>query len=454
MTRLEAALQYFYNMSPAARLRETSGIELNRKGDAVITVEAPEGGSLPAEITLEVEQKNHEFRFGANLFMLDELETAEKNDIYRRKFPEIFNLATLPFYWNTLEPERGQLRFSVDSPKIYRRPPIDLCINYCRENGIEPKLHCLNYISFTPTWAQGLSDHEYRLALEERFRAISERYAEFIPGIEVTNETLLPCYFRGGDFQQSDDLVEWSFRLADRYFPHNRLIINEARVSTDAGHNNRNPYFMQIERLLRNGITHLDAIGLQYHSFFTQEEEEKYAASRYNPEWIWGLLDLFGRFGITEQITEMTVPSYSNDPEDEHVQAEILTALYRTFFSHPAMEAVIYWNVVDGYAHVWSQDPEEIRSSQGNMEMGENKYYGGLLRFDMSEKPAFTALKKLICEEWHTSLRVPVVDGKATFRGFYGDYRITAHADGCSQAFDFTLSKHKPAAGTILLGAD
>ena len=162
MSRLEKALRYYNERSEASHLRETTGIELNRKGDAEITVTVPEGMSMPQEITLEIEQKNHEFRFGANLFMLDELETPEKNAIYRQKFPEIFNLATIPFYWSTLEPERGKPRFAADSPKIYRRPPIDLCIDYCRENGIEPKCHCLNYNAFAPDWIKGMSDAEYR----------------------------------------------------------------------------------------------------------------------------------------------------------------------------------------------------------------------------------------------------------------------------------------------------
>ena len=29
---------------------------------------------------------------------------------YRKKFAECFNLATLPFYWNSLEPKEGEHR--------------------------------------------------------------------------------------------------------------------------------------------------------------------------------------------------------------------------------------------------------------------------------------------------------------------------------------------------------
>ena len=85
---------------------------------------------------MEIRQTGHEFKFGANLFMLDEFESEEKNRIYREKFPEAFNLATVPFYWNDLEPEEGKPRYAADSPKIYRRPAPDLCVAYCKEKGI------------------------------------------------------------------------------------------------------------------------------------------------------------------------------------------------------------------------------------------------------------------------------------------------------------------------------
>lgn len=438
MSRSDTALRFYREMSEASRLREASSIELNRKGDAHITVDAPEG----SEITLEIEQTNHEFRFGGNLLMLDEFETAEKNAIYREKFAELFNLGTVPFYWDALEPEKGKPRYAADSYKIYRRPPTDLCVDYCLEHGIEPKCHCLNYDNFIPEWLKGATVEEYKLELDRRMREIAERYADKIPSFEVTNETLQPPTHHRSAFYHEDDYVEWSFRRADRYFPNNRLIINDYEIRKIGEYNNRNAYYMQIERLLRNGITHLDSIGLQFHSFFPLADEENHAPFRYNPDRLWGLMDLYAKLGLAEQITEMTIPAYSGGEEDEAVQAELLCSLYRTFFAHPAMEAVIYWNLVDGYA---------FRAEPGDMTAGENKYYGGLLRFDMSEKPAFTQLKKLIHEEWNTRLTVPVINGKASFRGFWGDYRITAHANGKSIPVSFKLSKKRENTASIRL---
>ncbi len=427
MTRQESALRYFREQKGSVRSRIENGIEQNRKRDAVIRIVSD--NPLPDDITVRAEQKNHEFRFGANLFMLDEFETEEKNALYRQKFPEIFNLATVPFYWSDLEPVEGQPRFAKDSPRVYRRPAPDLCVEYCREKGIEPKCHCLNYNSFLPPWLSNATVEEHKRKLDKRFREIAERYADAIPSFEVTNETLQ----RGKSaFFYEPDFVEWSWREADRYFPANRLIINDYNIWWPESYNNRHAYYMQIERLMRDGIRHIDSVGMQFHSFFPLSSEPSMAATRYNPEILLRLMDTYAPLGLAEQITEMTIPAYSASDEDEEIQADLIEGVYTAFFSHPAMEAVIYWNFVDGYAY---------NAVPGDMKAGENVYHGGLLRFDMSEKPACRRLKKLIREDWHTDVTVKAQNGTASFRGFCGDYEIRVYADGREIPASFTLSK-------------
>lgn len=438
MGRAETALKYFNEQKEVMDLRVNSGIELYRKGDATITFVAA-NGELPKDITLEVRQKNHEFKFGCNIFMLDELETEEKNAIYKEKFPECFNLATVPFYWSDLEPEQGKPRYAADSPKIYRRPAPDLCVNYCKEKGIEPKCHCLNYDSWVPDWVKDKPVQEHKALLEKRFREIAQRYAKDIPSFEVTNETLQRAKSK---FFYEDDFVDWSFRMADRYFPNNKLIINDYNIWWPETYNNRHAYYMQIERLLRDGIKHLNSIGMQFHSFFPLENEQERAETVYNPETLYKLMDLYAKLNLPQQITEMTLPAYGGDEENEYVQAELVRNIYSIFFSHPAMEAIIYWNLVDGYA-AWAP--------QGDMTAGENKYFGGLLRFDMSEKPAYKTLKKLINEDWHIEETVRANGNTAKFRGFYGDYELIVHADGKTIPVDFKLSKEATNRITIQL---
>lgn len=429
MSRKETALKYFQEQSTATAQRVRHDIEQNRKGDAHLTLRSA-SGTLPADLTVEIRQTSHEFKFGANLFMLDEFESEEKNRIYREKFPEAFNLATVPFYWSDLEPEEGKPRYAADSPKIYRRPAPDLCVAYCKEKGIEPKCHCLNYDAFVPEWVRYRTVQEQKELLEKRFREIAARYADDLPSFEVTNETLQNCK---SAFFYEDDFLDWSYRMADRYFPKNRLIINDYNIWFPESYNNRHAYYMQIERLFRDGITHLDSIGMQFHSFFPREEEPRMAAQRYNPETLLRLMDLYARLGKAEQITEMTLPAYSADPEDEEIQAELLRNVYTVFFSHPAMEAIIYWNMVDGYAAF---------APQGDMTAGENHYHGGLLRFDMSEKPAYRVLKDLVNRQWHTEQTVKASGDRLTFRGFYGDYQLTFHGNGKTVTVPYRLSRH------------
>ena len=138
-----------------------------------------------------------------------------------------------------------------------------------------------------------------------------------------------------------------------------------------------------------------------------------------------------GRWIEPLQITEVTVPAYSWESEDEQIQAEIIEKLYSVWFSHPNVEQIVYWNLVDGYAHLWDSDPQKIAASQGDMTLGENYYYGGLLRFDLSPKPAYLKLKELICDRWHTETELTTDEnGLADFRGFYGAYEAEIFADG------------------------
>ncbi len=420
--RAKQVLRYFEEQKEFVGARVKSGIELYRKGNARIRV-VDEAGNPVKGATVELKQETQDFKFGANLFMLDELETPEKNEIYKKKFPELFNLGTVPFYWSDLEPEQGKPRFAADSARIYRRPATDLCVDYCLGNGIEPKLHCLNYDSFTPQWARNLDIKSYKALLTRRFREIAERYADKIPMIEVTNETF---WGHGTPFYYEDDFCEWSFREAEKYFPHNELIINEAAIqwTTGMAMTSRNPYYMQIERLLRQHVP-VHGIGMQFHSFVPREREVEVFAhdlGRYNPRFLCAVMDKLAELNLPLQITEMTIPAYSWDEEDEAVQAEILQNVYSLFFAQKGMEAVIYWNLPDGYAY---------RAEPGDMTAGENYYHGGLIRFDMSEKPAFKVLKKLICEDWMTETQaVTDENGYATVRGFHGGYQLAVHADG------------------------
>ena len=425
MNREEYLLKPFVDNADLMKDRVAAGIEANRKGRVHFRVVDKEGKPVPG-VRIQYNQRTHDFHYGANLFMLDEFETGEKNAAYREVFKDHFNFATLPFYWDTLEPEEGKPRYDKNSPKVYRRPAPDLCLEYCEANGITPKAHCLNYDPWSPDWVRGaVPAQEIKRLLDKRFGECAEWFAGDIPGWEVTNETM--CNNGSAtSFYMQDDFVRWSFDCAERHFPMNELIINEATEHVwgdahDYFKGNRNKYLEQCRLEIEHGAP-IDAIGMQYHMFYRAEDELARASYFYNPVTLDQVMDAYARLGKPLQITEVTIPAYSWEPEDEEIQAEILKNLYAIWFSHPAMEAIIYWNLVDGYA-AWAP--------QGDMTSGENYYAGGLVRFDMTKKPAYYALRDLFTKTWHTETVTGTNDeGVAAFNGFFGKYDLEITVDG------------------------
>ena len=411
-------------------------IEKYRKGNMKITIVDSEGRKID-NCSIKVKQISHEFKFGANLFMLDEMEAEEKNSLYKSSFKDIFNMATLPFYWCSIEPEKGKTRYNKDAEKYYRRPSIDLCMEYCEKNGIEPREHALAYENHFPEWLYNASVDEIKSAYEHRCSEISKMYASRIPTIEVTNEML---WWEGKTaFYNEPDYIEWCFKTAERYFPNNKLSINEATEESfcDVPRSTAR-YYAYIEANMLKGAR-IDAIGTQFHMFYERNGELDKSRSLYNPKNLYDRFDLYSNLTNEIQITEITIPAYSNNKDDEEIQAKIIEYLYTLWFSHPKIKQIIYWNLVDGYAYVPNPTPEKIRMSQGDMTLGENRFYGGLLRFDLSRKPAYDTLDYLINKKWKTELDFDNT-GSVEFRGFYGDYEIQIKTDNGIVTKKFTLS--------------
>ena len=439
MGRLETVLKPFELNKDWVEPRVAEGIEQNRKANAEIEVVDREGNPVSG-VTVHYDLKKHAFIHGANCFMLDELETPEKNQCYEAYYQKVFNEATIPFYWCDLEPEKGKPRFAKDSPKVYRRPAPDLCLEYCEKHNITPKLHCLNYDQFSPVWLNSSDVNEVKRELENRIRLIAERYRDKIHCMEVINETL--CGWKDEDYRRStaffseDDIISWSFETARKYLPDNQLIINEATSNAwTVSRGERSWYAMSIKDAQHRGAK-IDGIGMQYHMFHKLEEEEEKILPYYDPKRLFGVMDFYDKhFHLPLQVTEVTIPAFSNSAEDEELQAKIIENLYSIWFSHPAMEAIIYWNLVDGYA---------FRAEPGDMTAGENYYYGGLMRFDFTLKPAYHMIDELFNHRWHTcGSAVTGADGKTTIRGFKGDYDVLLEKNGQTVKAACTLSGGK-----------
>ena len=387
-----------------------SGIEKYRKGD--FTLKFSEGGKKKIKIT----HKKHSFLFGTTAFMLDSFEKPEKEAEYKRLFANLFNQAVVPLYWSDLEPEEGKPRLAKDSVNIYRRPPVDLVLEFCEEYGIQPKGHCMLWSAFLPKWFLEKDEAGKKAAIERRFAEISARYADKIPSFDIVNESAAN-YFRGkrNIFPNYD---RYGMKLGAKYFPNNIKILNETNGAIWRNFFNQAeyvPFNMQLREFIREGIP-FDEIGLQYHIFIHNDQIESTQAhnSFLRADVMLDAMELFNSYGYPMHISEITIPSYAGKiPENEEIQAYLVETLYKIWFATEHMKSIVWWNLCDGYAAYAPLGSEE----------GENHYAGGLCRFDMSPKPSYLALDRLINKEWRTNLTAEC-EKEFSFRGFFGEYEI------------------------------
>ena len=424
--------------------RAKENIEKYRKGNCTVYLTNKNGQPLK-QTEVIVKQKDHEFKYGANIFMLDEFESDSENKKYREMFSEYFNLATVPFYWCDIEPEQNKLRYEIGSEKIYRRPTPDLCVEYCKEKGILPKLHCLVYDPFRPKWLDSDNLETQKQLYEKRFKEIAQRYGDKMYEIEVINELLLIQwgYEKYSCISKERDVIEWSFNLAKKYFPNLPLVINDGHYHTSCDFlNYRNPYFMLIDASLSKG-TPIEKIGFQNHiwCFNTGLTKEKLLNNKkfFDPLTQIKGLDQFSEFNKPLEITEITIPTLGEGEEAEEIQAELLKYLYTIWFSTPLMESVVYWNTIENTAAVMG-------------DWNENDLRGGLFRRDFTPKASAIMLKKLFNEVWRTNeTLITDRDGKIDFRGFYGNYILEIKTDFGVVTKEISLSKNGETTNKISL---
>ena len=408
-----------------ARIAE--GIETYRKGDCCVQIKDKQCNPISCK-KIKVTQVSHDFKYGANLFLLDEFKNDKANAEYRMFFKDHFNLATIPFYWDTLEPTEGQPRFSIDSERIYRRPATDLCMEYCEENGVTPKLHCLFYDKFSPEWLKGADEATAKIKLEKRIKEIAERYRGRMFEFEVVNE-LFQVHDRQTALGGCRDIINWCFDTARKYLPNDQLTINENNTLPETARKDYySPYFMLCDSLLKQGVS-IDRIGIQNHQFtgVSAQNQEEYDSNVLadviwnDPMMYFKALDVMQKFGKPLEITEVTIPTFGHSQEAEQLQADMLKLWFSIWFSHPAVDCVVYWNTVDGYTYATEK-------------WNENNCRGGLWHNDLTPKKSAIMLKSLFNEVWHTELELMTdEEGYVKFRGFYGEYE--AKTDDISMRF-------------------
>src|SRR5262249_23731700 len=142
----------------------------------------------------------------------------------------------------------------------------------------------------------------------------------------------------------------------------------------------------------------------------------------------WEVCERFARFGVPLHFSETTILSgepgwerarggqaWPSTAAGEKRQAGEGERFYTMLVSHPAGASITWWDL--SHRGAWQGAP------------------AGLLRGDMSPKPAYERLHRLIRQRWwtHTTVRTGKT-GVATCRAFLGEYRITVTTERGARA--------------------
>jgi endo-1,4-beta-xylanase len=391
-----------------------------RMADLTVTVRSEGDHALP-NATVHVRQRRHAFLFGCNVYALGQFAEPALSQAYADRFAALLNYATLPFYWGGYEPEPGQtgeqrLRQMAD---------------WCLAHDIATKGHPLVWHEVVPGWLAGqLAGRDQPQAnagvqqlLEARVRGIIAAFAGRIDRWDVINEATVSAGVDNGVGEWvkalgCEEAVRRSLTWAREAGPGATLVVNDFNLWPEA--------FPDLLTTLNRQEAPYDAIGLQSHM---------HAGTRPLTDW-WDVCERYAPYGKPLHFTEMTVlsgatktdgdwmgdhPGWDTTPEGEQRQAEYVANLYRVLFSHPAMAAITWWDFSDAAA--WQGAP------------------AGLVRQDMSPKPVYERLLRLVKHDWWTDQTLRTDEhGEVHLRAFLGDYAITVSHGGTETTLAETLS--------------
>jgi endo-1,4-beta-xylanase len=390
----------------------------HRIGDVMLTLLGRDGRPL-ADRVVTVAQQRHAFAFGNIGFDFvglvggpapagagpvfggaTDLDLDRLADLWLN----LFNTATLPFYWGAYEPQRG----APDADRLTRTA------RWLTERGVTVKGHPLVWHTVQPPWLLDLDLDEVERLQRNRIRDLVAGFAGLIDTWDAINEAVIMPVFANGD-----NAITRLARERGRIFMV-RMAFEEARAANRAvtlvlnDFDLTSAYECLIEGVLEAGVR-IDAIGLQTHMHQGYRGEE----------YMHRMLDRFARYGLPLHMTESTlvsghlmpseikdlndyqIPDWPTTPEGEARQADEIVRHYRSLVAHPAVQSINYWGLTDDGA--WLGAPV------------------GLVRADGSRKPSYDALERLIKGEWW----LPPIemrtgpDGTVAVQGFYGDYTVS-----------------------------
>jgi len=365
------------------RSQTNAQIDKTRKRDVRVCITDSRGEPLVG-VNVEIRQKRKAFPFGAAISSV-----LLRNAEYRSFFKSHFNWAVFAneSKWNRNERRHGQ--------EDYRQA--DAMYDWCRENGIPVRGHCIFWEpeKWQPRWLREMDPNEVRDAVERRLDSVVNHFKGKFVHWDVNNEMLHGTFFKDN---LGDDIDLWMFKRAHQIDPNVLLFVNEFNIlSVDKDFNEVqvDEYVEHTKRLISQGAP-IYGVGIQGHIW----SEDILA----NPSVLKERLDKVAGLGLPIWISEFDVAD-----EDEQSNADKLECVYRTAYSHPAVEGIMMWSF---WARASWRGPNAALAGRDWTLNAAGKRY------------------EVLMAEWSTNTSgVTDKNGTFTFRAFHGDYEMSLKAE-------------------------
>lgn len=366
-----------------------------RRGTLCVEVRDETGRPVPGA-TITLSQVDRDFRFG---FFDTWANTGAEPMIEARQ--QGFNFFTCGVYWGESEPQDDQFQWDhLDD---------DVGIPHLFDLGYRLKGHPLIWLIdlAMPDYLKALDLPDLEPEIEEHIDRIVSRYRGTISTWDVINEAHGTAASGGLTREEVTRITRAAVAQVHSLDPTAATVVNSAfdwygtSVTSEVYEPDRTvPFSLPIPDYVENLMDHdvrLDVIGQQMYncgcvSFFVEVglADTPSGVPTFDLATLDGMLDRLEAFGLPVQLTEHSIPSamhpdcpqagYWRVPWSEQNQADYAEAFYTLLFSHPSVEAITWWNLIDIYPFV---------------------YHGGLFRADGTPKPVVGRLHQLF-SDWTT----------------------------------------------------
>ena len=372
-------------------------IETSRKGNFKVIVKDKDGNVVP-DANVEFDMFESEYKFGTAINT-----STTKDKKLQESLGKYFNTAvhTHHMKWGPYEQNPANARKQLDVAK---------------KAGIK------SFRGHALVWEKALSTDKTsyllpKFVLKEDNTVIDDKealqkyikdwiykatddFAGEIDEWDVVNEIAEKFLFRGthGD----DMMIDW-FKWANEGDPEGLMVYNDFAHMYKWCEGDLYENLLKYSKYFKDNNVDIDAVGFQSHMEL-YDSKNKFRLN--TPQEHYDVFKTFADMGYKTSVTE-----YSMDNKDQYYQAEYTRDYYILAFSVPENYGFTMW----GYADTSAFASESIMFDENwNMELA------GEQLVDLVYNKFWTRDAKATTDS----------EGKASIRGFYGDYDVTVTANG------------------------